>query len=83
MNASTAAPAATATGRRVIPMGLALALLVVMALIGAYDVWAAFTLAPGHTVSELVQSWAVRFPILPFALGLLCGHLFWPLGRRG
>ena len=31
------------------------------------------------TFSFTVYDLSRQYPILPFALGLLCGHVFWPL----
>ena len=31
------------------------------------------------TMSFTVYNLSCQYPILPFALGLLCGHVFWPL----
>lgn len=45
-----------------------------VALLIAYDVWAAFT--PGATLSETMLSMGHRHPIIPFAMGVLIGH-FW------
>lgn len=42
-----------------------------------YDTWAS-TQPNGRTsISELVTAWSFRWPALPFAVGFLCGHLFW------
>lgn len=29
------------------------------------------------TISKLVWSASKKYPIVPFAVGILCGHLFW------
>jgi hypothetical protein len=58
---------------------IAFGFLVIMAIIGAYDIFAIFALPPGNTVSYVLQSWATEFPALAFAVGFLIGHLFWPL----
>lgn len=50
--------------------GLLLSLLV-------YELVALGARAPGATISELVWQAAHRRPIVPFAVGLLCGHFFW------
>lgn len=34
---------------------------------------------PGkHTMSEVMLAIACRYPIIPFAIGILVGHLLWP-----
>jgi hypothetical protein len=32
---------------------------------------------PGDTISEVITEAAHRWPVIAFAFGLLCGHLFW------
>lgn len=34
--------------------------------------------APEHTYSRVIRK-ASRNPVIPFAFGVLAGHLFWPL----
>lgn len=60
---------------------IAIAFLVVVLAVGAYDVYASFFLPPGSTVSYFIQGWSKQFPALAFAVGFLVGHLFWPLRR--
>lgn len=31
----------------------------------------------GNTISEVMLKYALQHPIIPFAFGVLCGHLFW------
>jgi TctA family transporter len=61
--------------------GLALSIIIVLSMSGAYDVYATFYLDHSSTVSYLLQSWAVQFPILPLLVGILLGHLFWPVAK--
>lgn len=42
-----------------------------------YDTWASTQLSGRTTISELITSWSMRWPAVPFAAGFLCGHLFW------
>jgi len=47
----------------------------------AWDVYAAFlndTPNDRDTISGVVLGWARRHPVVPFALGVLAGHLLWP-----
>lgn len=53
-------------------------LLSVAAFLVLWDVAVALSPEPDDTISEVVLDWAGRHPIVPFALGVLCGHLFWP-----
>lgn len=50
---------------------------VVVALI-LWDIFVAVEPEDGDTISEVVLGWARRSPAIPFAVGFLCGHLFWP-----
>jgi len=61
---------------------IALALIALLAVTGAFDVWATFAQPAGATVSAHLQSWAVQFPVLPLAIGIIIGHLFWPVHRE-
>lgn len=47
-----------------------------VALILGYEIWAIRRKEPGDTISEIFWK-ASRKPLVPFALGLLCGHLVW------
>ena len=60
---------------------LAVALVVVAAAIGGWDIFAAATGRPLDTVSVTLFDWAVRFPILPLVIGIIIGHCFWPQSR--
>ena len=51
-------------------------LLAGVVLLFGYEFWAAANGKPGDTISEIVWR-ASKRPILPFAFGLLMGHLFW------
>lgn len=53
---------------------------VAAALIG-WDVWLYVTEPEGNTISEALL-WSSRHPVVPFAFGVLMGHLFWPQYRR-
>jgi hypothetical protein len=53
------------------------ALLVVLpALVIAYDVIAAWRGGGAATISDVILSVSLQRPIIPFAVGVLCGHLF-------
>ena len=42
-----------------------------------YELSALVTKESGDTISEIVWEISSKRPILPFALGVLCGHFFW------
>ena len=44
----------------------------------AYDVWVFIEPSPADTISEVLLRAASGNPIIPFALGVVFGHLFWP-----
>jgi hypothetical protein len=51
-------------------------LVAVVLLVGIFDVWVSLT--PGQTtVSEYLSDLSRRYPVLPFILGMVAGHLFW------
>lgn len=52
-----------------------------LAGIGAYDSYCLFADTPGITVSAVLREWSEAFPILPLLLGVVVGHLFFPLPR--
>ena len=35
--------------------------------------------AEGSTISEHVRDYAAAYPLIPFALGVVCGHWFWTM----
>lgn len=55
-----------------------------LGLVGGLVVYELVTLAndaPGDTISEIVWEATARRPLVPFAVGVLCGHFFWPRAR--
>jgi len=44
--------------------------------LAAFDVWAAMNGRKGDTLTEVLRLLSKR-PIIPFAFGVLMGHLFW------
>lgn len=60
-----------------VQLGLAWSLLVLLAIVGIYDVYAVFVTGPQTTVSAVIQEWAHNFPPLGLLLGFILGHLFW------
>lgn len=54
-------------------------LIVLVAVVIAWDVYAAyFSQGVGDTFSEVILGFARRHPVLPFSVGVICGHLFYP-----
>ena len=52
----------------------------VVILIG-WDLFVWMSPEPDDTISEVVLGWAKKTVVLPFAFGVLMGHLFWPQRR--
>jgi hypothetical protein len=41
-----------------------------------------YALATGKkTLSRFIYDIAIGWPVMPFAIGMLCGHFFWPLAQ--
>lgn len=54
-------------------------LVAIIVLLIAWDVYAGFfTAGAGDTISEVTLFWARRHPIVPFIVGGINFHLFWP-----
>ena len=53
-------------------------IVLVVALITLYDVWTLWRRGYNTTVSWNLYIIARRFPIVPFLVGLLVGHLWFP-----
>ncbi len=53
---------------------------VLIALLFIYELVAIYNGRRGDTLSEMVWQIADHNPLLPFLLGLLMGHFFWPRG---
>ncbi len=45
----------------------------------AWDVVAGMTWGSRATVSAILGDWTRRFPIIVLAIGVLIGHIVWPL----
>lgn len=60
---------------------IAWALLVVLIGAGFWDIWVLTCTHERRTVSQVVWDLSSRWPILPFMVGLLCGHLFFQRPR--
>lgn len=58
-------------------------LLAVLVMVGIWDVYTLLYGESGQSVSQYLHRLATAWPILPFAVGVLIGHLFWPVGRQG
>lgn len=62
-------------------------LLAVVAILIGWDIYVAVSesaVAPGAggTISEVTLAFAQHHPVLPFLIGVVCGHLLWPQVRK-
>lgn len=42
-----------------------------------YDIYIGINYGTASTISWVTWTTAKNYPIIPFAAGILCGHLFW------
>ena len=47
-------------------------------IIFAYDFYAVRRWGQGGTISAVLLKYAYKFPVVPFLIGFIMGHLFWP-----
>ena len=52
-------------------------LLVTAAILIGWDIYVAANKDSGDTISEIML-WVSSRPVIPFAFGVVMGHLFWP-----
>ena len=48
--------------------------------VAAIIVWDFVAISNGGTqasISHLIKVWGHKYPIIPFSMGVLCGHFFW------
>jgi hypothetical protein len=57
--------------------GLCLVTLIALLL---WDVFAMVRSGPEATISVVVHDFASRNPIVPLFVGIVVGHIFWPVG---
>lgn len=68
--------------RLVVPVVGSWVLVIVLVLIGGYDFCVVvYGWDGGRTISSQVHELSRRFPVVPVFVGLVLGHLFWPIGR--
>lgn len=70
---STTSPATSLTSA-----WIAGGLLVTFLIVGLWDVAALYSGHADDSVSAVIGRWSQQFPVLPLAVGLIAGHLFWP-----
>lgn len=45
--------------------------------IAIYDVYAIMKGGTEASISSIMIGWSYKFPLFPFSMGVICGHLFW------
>jgi len=53
-------------------------LIAAIVLLIGWDIFAYIKGGGEATISSVILDTSKEFPPLPFAFGVLCGHLFWP-----
>lgn len=53
-------------------------LLAFLVAVGVFDFVALTSAGKLKTISEVIQGWSSQYPLVPFAAGLVFGHLFFP-----
>lgn len=62
------------TGQRVTQIGF----LILVLMTVAYDIFAYKVWGVDATISRVTLAWAREWPVVPFSVGVVVGHLFWP-----
>jgi len=57
---------------------LSLILLAVLVVLWMFDWWHLVKGKPTETVSAVLLDWSAHWPVLPFLMGMVMGHLLWP-----
>jgi hypothetical protein len=52
------------------------------AIIIGYDVWAVLAGGVESTISAVIFNASMRFPLIPFAFGVLAGHFWFPVYEK-
>lgn len=55
---------------------LGVALLLLLGVVGVWDLSVKYSGHPESTVSSIIRVWSRDWPLIPFGVGLLIGHLF-------
>lgn len=54
-------------------------LMVILFVLIGYDIYAVLTAGTEASISWVLASWAYDVPAAVFAIGFVCGHLFWQM----
>jgi hypothetical protein len=61
---------------------VALVLIFVTIFVGLYDSIALMFWSAPYSISYVLKDWSRHFPILPLLMGIILGHVFWPVGEE-
>jgi hypothetical protein len=48
-------------------------------LLACYDIVVAVSLGPSATLSAVLYKLSQRYPVIPFVIGFVLGHIFWSI----
>jgi len=51
----------------------------IVAVVAAWDVYVIYQGQQEATFSVVIYESSRRWPVIPFVLGFLCGHIFWQI----
>lgn len=54
------------------------ALIALVAVVVVYDVYVILVGGPEASISRVTRDWAMHWQAVPFGVGIVTGHLFWP-----
>ena len=54
-----------------------LVIIVALTLLLAYDLYALYKGGMKNTISWVIYSASLKYPVIPLAAGILMGHFFW------
>jgi len=57
-------------------------ILITILAITIFDVYVFSVGGTENTISWMLTNWAYDYPIFPFFMGVICGHLFWQMRLR-
>lgn len=65
-------------GQKIVSLGLVVTIFSLLVL----EAWSLTNKHKSDTISEIINTLVIRWPIIGFLLGLLMGHWIWPLKSR-
>ena len=48
-----------------------------VAIVAVYDVWVISVGGNHASISQTMMEWSYNYPLFPFIVGVVIGHLFW------